>query len=436
VNEYRQNGVIGFVLKGYPRLSETFVINEILLLEELGFKLHIFAMRRPEEPAVHDSVRRVRANVTYIPDYFWRYCFAFLQTNLRLWWRQRRLFGQAFRFALSHSLKQRTVSTLKRFLQAGYLVQKSLPGTDVKHWHAHFCHDPTTMTFFASWLSGISYSFSAHAKDIYLQDREFLRWKFSRARFAVTCTEHNRQYLEQIAGSVSVLRCYHGIDLNFFAKPTAHSVKTVPRILSVGRLVPKKGFSVLIAALHLLRQKGLDFSCTIIGSGPLKSELRKQITRLALGDHVELLAPVSQLELRRHYETASLFALACEVQEDGDRDGIPNVIVEAMAMGLPVVSTNISGIPECVDHGVNGLLAPARNPQSLADAMAAIINHPELARQFGVAGRKKIEQYFNARKNVEHIGAALRQVFEDNMTADNMKTRMPTGAEQELTHVS
>jgi len=428
--------VIGLILKGYPRLSETFIMNEILLLEERGFNVHIFAMRNPGEAAVHDSVRRVRAPVTYIPDYFWRYFFAFMHANFRLWRRRPRVYWQALRFAAGHSLRQRNSSTLKRFAQAAYLVERGLPNTGVMHFHAHFSHDPTTVAFFASRLTGLPYSFSAHAKDIYLQEVDFLRRKIATAQFVATCTEHNKRYLQEIAGvEAEIIRSYHGLDLNFFPRSGNREFNPVPRILSVGRLVPKKGFSVLLKALSTLRQRGYDFRCTIIGSGPMEKELRKQIAKLDLNGFVELHSPVSQNQLLDYYRSADLFALACEVQKDGDRDGIPNVIVEALAMGVPVISTRISGIPECVDHGANGLLVPQQNPTALADAMAAILNDSALAQQFSRAGRKKVEEYFDARQNIEPICAALQQAIDNEPQPVSRPFKIEQTPSPELTHV-
>ncbi len=408
---------IGFILKGYPRLSETFILNEILLLERLGFKLHIIAMRNPGETAVHENLKRVRAQVTYIPDYFWPFFFAFIKANMRLWWRKPGVYWSAFSFALLRSLRQFSSSTIKRFAQAAYLVENHLHNQrdgrfehiDVAHLHAHFSHGPTTVAFFASWLTGTTYSFSAHAKDIYLQEHDFLRDKIAHARFVVTCTEFNKNYLQKVSGNAaSIFRCYHGLHLEAFSAPRKNHPNAVPNILSIGRFVPKKGFPVLLHALHELRQQGLQFHCRIVGSGPMKDELLQLLSTLQMRDCVELLAPMPQEKLLEHYRAADLFALACEVQEDGDRDGIPNVLVEAMAMGIPVVSTAISGIPELVEEGVNGFLVPEKNSEALAAAMSKLLRRPELALRLGLAGRAKVESEFDALRNVERIGELLR----------------------------
>jgi glycosyltransferase involved in cell wall biosynthesis len=404
--------VVGFILKGYPRLSETFIVNEILLLEQLGLKLHIFAMRNPGETKVHESVGRVRAPVTYIPDYFWRCFFSFIGANVKLWRRRPGWYWPAFRFALWRSLRQRSSSTIKRFAQAAYLVQKCLPGTTVAHFHAHFSHGPTTVAYFASWLTGLHYSFSAHAKDIYIQEHDFLREKIRRADFVVTCTGFNRDYLMRVAGGEAPIFCvHHGNDLQMFAPAARRRNDSCPVILSVGRFVPKKGFAGLLRALHKLRQDGWNFYCYIIGGGPLQNELEALQRHLGLDDCVELKRQMSQNELLHYYRQADLFALACEVQSDGDRDGIPNVLVEAMAMGIPVVSTAISGIPELVENSISGLLVPEKDVAALADAMKTLLGQPEVARRLGLAGRDKVERDFDAKRNVEQIRALLRNAL-------------------------
>jgi glycosyltransferase involved in cell wall biosynthesis len=211
-------------------------------------------------------------------------------------------------------------------------------------------------------------------------------------------------------GSTPVLRCYHGVETDRY-RPS-HRVRTgVPHVLTVGRLVAKKGFPVLIDALALLRDRGAGFQCTIVGAGPLDAALREQVHRLRLDDRVELKGAIAENALAALYRDVDLFALACEVEANGDRDGIPNVVVEAMASGLPVVSTNVSGLPECVDHGVTGLLVPERQPEALAAAIGLLLSDPEKARALGRAGRAKVEREFAAHRNVRPIAAALYEAL-------------------------
>jgi len=427
MNSPKEN-IYGFILKGYPRLSETFIINEILLLEELGYQLHIFAMRNPGETKVHDNVRKVKARVTYIPDYFWPFFFQFIGTNLRLFFRRPATYWPAFWFALTRSLKQWSSSTIKRFAQAAYLVEKHLEESRVAHFHAHFSHGPTTVAYFAAWLTGKKYSFSAHAKDIYLQEHGFLSEKILQAQFAVTCTEFNRKHMLEVAGAgAPVYRVYHGNDLELFQPPSNNQRNTVsPVILSIGRFVPKKGFPILIRALQQLKKEGLAFRAYLIGGGPQQNELGQLVAELNVGDCVSLLPQMSQTELLEYYRQASIFALACEVQEDGDRDGIPNVLVEAMAMGMPVVSTSISGIPELVQNQVNGLLVPEKDVAAMANALGALLRQPEKARRLGTAGRESVEREFDARRNVERIGELLEAALNGAKPAQKNSRRMPT----------
>lgn len=404
---------IGFILKGYPRLSETFITNEILLLEKLGYDIHIFALQNPDEKKIHENVRKIKARVTYIPDSFWPNLVQFLTANYRLLLNSSNTYWPALKYALLRSLRRRSASTIKRFSQAVILVHEKLPDSQAGYFHAHFSHGPTTVAYFASQLTGCQYSFSAHAKDIYLQDREFLARKIWNARFAVTCTEYNRRHLISIVGEAApIFRVYHGIDLDLFSpKKKSRNKKARPRILSIGRFVPKKGFSVLLHALKLMNDKGIDFHCDLVGGGEQQDELTALTKKLSLQNNVKLHGKKSQKELFEFYKNADLFALACEVQEDGDRDGIPNVLVEAMAMAIPVVSTRISGIPELIIDRETGMLAEQKNPESVAQAITAILQDHALAGKLAKAGLRKVRQGFDNKRNVQLIAGFLKDAL-------------------------
>jgi glycosyltransferase involved in cell wall biosynthesis len=339
------------------------------------------------------------------------------------------LYWQAFRFAVLRSLSLRNSSTLKRFAQAAYLVENGLSGigATVTHLHAHFSHDPATVAYFAGWLAELSYSFSAHAKDIYLEDHDFLREKIWRAKLVVTCTNYNRDYLLRLAGNdAAVSRAYHGVNLKTFvpAPPTRPSNHLCPVILSIGRLVPKKGFTTLLHALHQLKQQGQHYRCYIIGEGPKRRELENLAASLDLQQWVKILPPMSQNELFAHYRQADLFVLPCEVQNDGDRDGIPNVLVEAMAMEIPVISTAISGIPELIENGCSGLLVKESDPSALAAAISTLLRDPEMARRLAMAGRAKVERDFDATRNVKRIGKLLRSALASQVPSSTTTSRV------------
>lgn len=408
----KEQGILAYVLKGYPRLSETFILNEMLRLEELGFRLHIYALRDPGEAVVHAGVSRVAARVDYVPDDFWRSGVALVAANLALFWDRPRRYWRGFREATWRSLARRSSSTLKRFAQAAYLVQRHLRAEPAAHLHAHFAHGPATVALYAAALSGTPWSFTAHAKDLYVQEEDFLRSKLERARFAVTCTGFNRARLAAVWGGTPIHRIYHGVDLEAFAPPPGRADPATPLILSVGRLVPKKGFPVLVEALRLLAGRGLRFRCEIAGSGPQKRELHSRIEAAGLADRVHLLGQRSQEELLEHYRSAACMALACEVQADGDRDGIPNVLVEAAAVGVPLVSTRISGIPELVEHGVSGLLVEPSDPRGLAEALAQLLSDRALAGRLARAARERVRQDFDLRSNTRRLGEIFRAALE------------------------
>ena len=249
-------------------------------------------------------------------------------------------------------------------------------------------------------MSGIPYSFTAHAKDLYLTPKKVIRRRARAATFVATCTGYNAQYLRELlppAQADKIQLVYHGIDLGLFAagRAPAPAETHVPLILSVGRLVPKKGHDDLITALALLRARGIAFRCRIVGAGPLQEQLGNEIARHGLADAVTLEGPMTHARLIDLYRQADVFALAPRIAEDGDRDGIPNVIAEAMAIGVPVVSTNISGIPELIRTEETGLVVPPRDPEALAGGLARLLGDPELAASLARRARERLEQEFD-----------------------------------------
>ena len=234
---------LGLILKGFPRISETFISNEILLLEKAGFKIHIFSMRRPRERFSHSSVKRINASVDYLPETFLVPLPLFFYHNILLAQQTPTIYRNVLKSAVQRFRQTRKPATLKHFFQAGYLVHKLLPDLNIVHLHSHFAHSPTSVASFTSQLSGLPFSFTAHAKDIYTSEPKFLSEKIDRSEFVITCTEHNKQYLNGLekSGNTPVYRIYHGIDTEMF-----HNRKTVAppkppyRLLTVARMTQKK----------------------------------------------------------------------------------------------------------------------------------------------------------------------------------------------------
>ena len=425
--------VVAYILKGYPRTSETFITNEIHLLETLGLKLSIFSVKKLEGQKHHAVVDAIRAPVTYLPqasDLTGSSFLRWLAENLPKFARsQGRLLAKrplAYLGALTECLRMsvkyrshlldwpRTVF-IKEFLQAGYIAESVIKDPKVRHLHSHFCHGATTIAMFASRMSGIPFSFTAHAKDIYLRELnpgDLLQIKIRRAQFAVTCTGANQEHLDgRNRSDTQVHRIYHGLDTDLFNpdRRAEHSPDETPTILSVGRLVEKKGFDYLVRACAILRDRGVNFHCRIVGGADKYAEtIQRLITELHLEDRVSLPGAVTQEELRAIYQNGALFALPCLVVDNGDRDGIPNVLVEAMAMEMPVISTDISGIPELIEHQVNGLLVPEKNAQAMADAIESLLNDPVLRQRLGKSARETVCREFNSR----HTTVALKNLFD------------------------
>jgi glycosyltransferase involved in cell wall biosynthesis len=413
--------VVGYLPKGYPRISETFITNEILHLERLGLDIRIYPLKRPEGDARQANVREVRAPVRYLPEKILLALPLLLAVHAALCLRRPRPYGRALKYTLSRCWRQRSTSTLRRFFQAGWLVGWTLRRTRIRHFHAHFCHGPATVAMFVKWMTGVPFSFTAHAKDLYLTERDILRDKMREAEFVVTCTGANQRYLEELGGDLVAVHCiYHGLDLSRFARGTQEQVvplaayadgTRLPIVLSVGRLVDKKGFDTLLRACAILRDRGLRFRCLVYGDGPKRAALESLVQELGLAEVVALPGAILQDELVNVYRQASVFALPCQVLDNGDRDGLPNVLVEAMAMELPVVSTMVSGVPELVDSGVNGLLVPPRQTMELADALETLLRDAGLRRRMARAGRARVVAEFEVGRNTQRLLALFHRAL-------------------------
>jgi colanic acid/amylovoran biosynthesis glycosyltransferase len=400
---------VGYVLKMFPRFSETFILSEILELERQGLELRIFSLKRPNDGVVHADVGRIRAPVTYVPESPLRAARAYAAAHREVFrWNRRRYF-RCFSFALWRAIKKRRPAAFKRFLQAGFIAPL-LTKEGIGHVHAHFATTATSVALHLHQLAGVSYSFTAHAKDIYRDSVEAnsLERKLRAARFAVTVSDYNRRYLARFDGADPLVRIYNGLDVERFA-PNGTARAEPPLVLAVGRLVEKKGFADLIRACSLLRADGFAFRCRIVGKGELERDLRALIAALGLEGLVELAGPIPRERLLAEYTRASVVVAPCVIGTDGNRDGLPTVLVEAMALGVPVVATDLTGIPELVEDGRTGLLVPQRDPQALAAAIQWVLAEPTLAEGLARAGRARVEHEFDLRANV----ARLRNLLEE-----------------------
>ena len=405
--------VLGMILKGYPRISETFISNEILLLENLGFAVHLFSMRRPRENFSHESVKKIRAKVDYLPETLIKPLPRLLYHNLLLAAKKPVVYAGALRAGFRRFLRTHKSATIKHLFQAGYLAHRFLPASGVTHLHAHFAHSPTSVAMFTSLLTGLPFSFTAHAKDIYTSDPRQIREKIGLARFVVTCTEYNRKHLRELSDGYAtpIHRNYHGIDIKlFFDKNEKPKIPVQPyQILTVARLTAKKGLPTIYKALRILCDQGVSLQHTHIGGGEDREKIISLIKDLDLESVTELLGTQPHQVVLAHYKNADLFVLGCEVAPNGDRDGIPNVLAEGMAMGLPVVVTDISAIPELVQDGKTGLLVPPGQPRQLAEAMLRMLTDGELRSRVIAAGKQRVMREFDNRQLIRELAEVYRE---------------------------
>ena len=401
--------VLVMVLKGYPRISETFISNEILRLEALGFTVRIVSMRCPREDFSHDSVGRIRAEVVYLPERLLPRLPVLLYENVRAALAAPRGYVRAVRLMLSHLVETRRLATLRHLLQAGYLVRRALPAGETAHLHAHFAHSPTSVALFAATISGLPFSFTGHAKDVWTQDQGRLAAKIGRAAFVVTCTEANRRYLAALSpNGTPVYAVYHGIDLDLFHPDGRRAIPVPPyRLLSVARLTAKKGLDTVLDALALLGRQGVAFTFDLVGEGEERAALAAQADRLGLAERVRFHGALAHERVLALYNQADAFVLGCRILPNGDRDGVPNVVVEAMAMGVPVATTDVSALPELAVHGKTALTCPPDDPAALAGNLRRLLTDQPLRDRLVAAAREAVARDFDNAANIRRLADIL-----------------------------
>lgn len=390
---------VGILVKRFPKLSETFILNEVIGLEARGQKLHIFTLEAPSDEIVNPAVARVQARVEQVTAAtlsVWLQAFASNPVHfMRGIWIALREFGLRDGKAISQAIR------LARVMRVG----------KVDHLHAHFADRPAAIARVACALAGLSFSISAHAKDIYVQAPDRLRPRLRAASFTATCTGHNAIHLRKLEPSARVVRLYHGVDTaNLSAAPPPARIGA-PLILGVGRLRPKKGFDTLIAGCAQLAKDGCDFRCVIAGYGPEEAQLRAAIEAANLSGRIELAGKVPHEEVVALMRAASVFALPCRVEEDGDRDGIPNVLLEAMTVGVPVVSTSVSGIPELISDGETGLLVDTNDAAALAGAISRVLLDSALAARLATNARRVVNDRFSLDGDIAVLNRLLTQAL-------------------------
>jgi glycosyltransferase involved in cell wall biosynthesis len=403
-------GSVVYLLRSYPRLSQTFILDEMRALERLGIPLMIVAMTDPQERLRQPEVADMAAPVSYLD------CFSPLRSiasHVRLGLRSSPRYVQAFLLAARSRESDRGYHVASRFrcfaraVELADLLRREARRTNasVRHLHAHFAHDPAFVALLTNLLTGVPYSFTAHARDLYQIPSPSLVARVERATAVVTICRANRDYLAglapEFAGKIRVV--HNGLDLRLFPRPSQTQRPDQPVLAAVGRLVEKKGFADLLAACRALVQSGRAFRCRIFGSGPQRSELEEMVRRFGLEDHVSLEGARPRNEIAAALRQADLFVLTPFVTADGDRDGIPNVLVEAMASGLPVVTTSVAGIPELVTDGIHGFVCAPGDVKGIAARISELLDDPARRRRYGDAARATVEERFDVNRAAEQL---------------------------------
>lgn len=403
-------GPVIYLVRSWPRLSQTFIVNEVLALERRGVDLLVFSLARSGESVIQPQVTEVRTAVHYLEDrksvrqqvrehaaVFSDGPVRYAKTALFAWRRRDLATGYA------------TATTLGCFHYAvqvaAAIVRLRREGTPPAHLHAHFAHDPALVALLTRRLTRLPYSFTAHARDLVQIPPSSLAARAAEATALVTCCQVNADYIgSTVPARLPAVRViHHGVELDRFKPQPRPTAVAEGQIVTVGRLVEKKGFPDLLRALGRLKASGRRITCQVYGDGPLLRPLAELRDSLGLADAVQFAGARSRETIIRAFHSSDVFVLTPTITDDGDRDGIPNALVEAMACGLPVVSTSAGGIPELVTHGENGLLTAPGDMAGIENHIAALLDSPKLRQQMGVAARRTVESAYDVNTAAEQL---------------------------------
>jgi glycosyltransferase involved in cell wall biosynthesis len=395
---------VAYLVRSWPRLTQTFVLDEVLALERLGLRLQVFALSRPDDALVQPECGAVRAPVGYLDGRGgWRTPVDHLRAALAA---PARYLGTAWYVARraeadrGYRVSSRGACFTMAVRLAGRLRAARRQGRAPARLHAHFAHDPALVALLTHRLTGVPWSFTAHARDLWQVPGGAVAERIASAWVTVACCQAGAERLRELAGPrlrERVRLVHHGVDVRRFLPAPAPRRPGPPRIVSVGRLVEKKGHADLLAACRLLKEAGQAFRLDVYGDGPLRERLEAEVARLDLGEEVALLGARARDELLPALQAADVFALTPVVAGDGDRDGIPNALLEAMACGLPVVTTRVGGVGELVEHGRTGVLAAPGDVAGIAGQLRSLLGDRQARRRVGQAARRAVVERFDAR---------------------------------------
>ncbi len=383
---------VAYVLRAFPRLSETFILHELLALKARGVDVRVFAFEQVDGERMHPDAAGMLPEVTFV------------SAKEPATWR-----GPAV-----VPVKQR------RWAHAGRQIGLELKAWGATHVHAHFAGPAATAACFAAETAKITFSFTAHAKDIFVDslDWKWLAWLGAKAHAVVTVCDYNRRFLRRNMPDARIVRIYNGVNLERWAPPARRAADGP--VVTVGRFVRKKGFDILVEAIALLRDRGLAVKTVMVGDGAEFEAVQARAKELKLGRLVRFPGALTHPEVMKVMRKASVVALPCIVDTDGNQDALPTVLLEAAASGLPAVATRIAGVPEIVKDGVTGRVVAPSDALAFADALADVMKSPRRRALMGTAARRRAERMFDQRR----ASHALARLFAESCRSAKNPSRL------------
>ncbi|MFY8350754.1 glycosyltransferase [Pseudoalteromonas sp. SSM20] len=392
---------VAYLMSRYPKITETFILNEVMAIADNGIDVTLYPLQKEKASVVHPSALALMDKVTFTPFI----SFKIVAALLKVFFAQPITFLKTLFNVIRYNLvcSNFLLGAVAFFPKAVYL-STLFKKKGIEHIHAHFANHPAMVAYVIYQLSGIGYSFTAHGSDLHKR-QQMLKEKFDAAEFAVMISKYNEDFFYQHtkiekSHKLHIVRC--GVDTESF-RPKSEKQEKVIKILCVASLREVKGHRYLIDACSLLKKRGISFRLTLIGDGPMRDNIESQIESLKLNEHVTLLGSQPQEVIQKNLAENDIFTLTSFQTSSGNREGIPVVIMEAMACGLPIVASNVSGIPELVEDGVSGLLCETQNPQSIADKLLELCNDDAKRRGMGIQGRKIVLEEFDLQKNANKL---------------------------------
>ena len=400
---------IAYVVEKFPSPTEYFILNEIIELEKKGFEITILVLRKQKKYVDILKLNQLKSSIIYLPNFYFVFPFlSFLLSPVSF-----------FRFILSdiHSLNTKFLKQM-RDLGISLFFYHKLKNKKIRHFHAHFAFLAVDIASKLSKIQKKKYSLTVHAQDIYVNIPK-IKQVVNDALFTITCTKFNSNYLNKITNSkykTKIFIVYHGIDISKWSLKTftKELYKSDYHILSVARLVEKKGLIYLLKAIQILIDQGVKVKCTIIGEGPLKKQLDRYIQDNYLHHFIQILDFMHQEDLKEHYAISDIFILPSIVSKDGDRDGLPNVILEAMSMEIPVISTPVSAITEIIQDRITGLLVERSNEHAIVDAVLELKNNPALYNKIVKNSKRKLLDEFIIENSTNKLIACFKNNVQNN----------------------